>query len=66
MHAFKRGDKVFPKWSQRLPAYTVSQVGAIMITLVDEWGNRDIMHYADIVLQDPDRAYDKPRYEALG
>ena len=66
MHAFKRGDSVFPKWSQHLPAFTVVTAGAIMITLVDEWGNRDIMHHADIVLQDPGRAYDKPRYEALG
>lgn len=66
MHAFKRGDKVFPKWSQVLPAFRVSQVGAIMVALVDEWGNKEVMHKDDIVLQDPNRTYEQPRYEALG
>lgn len=66
MHTFKRGDSVFPKWSQRLPAFRVVVPGAIMITIVDDWGNRDIMHYADIVLQDPNRTYEQPRYEAVG
>jgi hypothetical protein len=66
MSTFKRGDMVFPKWSQRLPAFKVVQVGAIMVSLVDEWGNREIMHYKDIVMQDPNRVYEAPRYEALG
>jgi ABC-type sulfate transport system substrate-binding protein len=66
MQTFKRGDMVFPKWSQRLPAFKVSQVGAIMVSLVDECGNREVMHKDDIVLQDPAVVYDRPRYEALG
>lgn len=66
MHKFKRGDRVFPKWSQHLPAFRVVTAGAIMIAVVDEWGNREVMHKEDIVLQDPNRTYDRPQYEPLG
>lgn len=62
---FKVGQEVFPKWSQRLPAFTVARVGAIMVTLVDECGNRAVMHKADIVVRDPAVTYEAPRYEAL-
>lgn len=63
---FTIGQEVFPVWSQRLPAFRVSHVGAIMVSLVDEWGNREIMHRNDIVARDPNRVYNAPRYEALG
>ena len=62
---FTVGQEVFPKWSQRLPAFTVMRVGAIMVTLMDDGGNREIMHKDDIVARDPAVAYDQPRYEAL-
>ena len=66
MAAFKRGDNVFPKWSQVLPAFTVVTVGVIMVTVVDEWGNRDVMHKDDLVMKDPNRKYDRPQYAELG
>ena len=66
MAAFKRGDNVFPKWSQVLPAFTVVAVGVIMVTVVDEWGNKEVMHKDDLVMQDPNRKYDRPQYAELG
>ena len=62
---FTVGQQVFPKWSQRLPAFRVSKIGAIMITMVDECGNREIMHKDDIIARDPAAHYERPRYEAL-
>lgn len=66
MAAFKPGDSVFPKWSQVLPAFKVVTVGVIMVTVVDEWGNREIMHKDDLVVQDPARDYLTPQYAELG
>lgn len=66
MTTFKLGDQVFPKWSQRLPAFTVVRVGAVTVTVMDDGGNREIMHIYDIVARDPAAHYDQPRYEALG
>jgi hypothetical protein len=63
---FTVGQEVFPKWSQRLPAFTVVRVGAVSITLMDDGGNREIMHTDDIVARDPAAHYEAPRYEALG
>jgi len=63
---FEIGQEVFPKWSQRLPAFRVVRVGAIMVTLLNESGDREIMHKDDIVARDPAAHYDRPRYEALG
>jgi hypothetical protein len=63
---FTVGQEVFPKWSQRLPAFTVARVGAVMITLMDDGGNRETMHRDDIVARDPAVVYSAPRYEALG
>ena len=65
MHKFKRGDEVFPKWSQRLPSYHVAQAGPVMITIVDAGGNAERMHFADLVARDPATSYDSPRYEPL-
>jgi hypothetical protein len=62
---FTVGQQVFPKWSQRLPAFTVVRVGAVTVTLLDDGGNRAIMHKYDIVARDPAADYDRPRYEAL-
>ena len=62
---FTVGQEVFPKWSQRLPAFRVSKIGAIMITMVDDGGNREIMHRDDIIARDPAAHYERPRYEAL-
>lgn len=66
MTTFKLGDQVFPKWSQRLPAFTVVRVGAVTVTVMDDGGNREIMHIDDIVARDPAAHYDQPRYEVLG
>jgi hypothetical protein len=63
---FAVGQQVFPKWSQRLPAFTVTRVGAVTVTIVDDGGNREIMHKDDIVARDPAAHYESPRYEALG
>jgi len=63
---FTVGQQVFPKWSQRLPAFTVTRVGAVTVTMVDDCGNREIMHRDDIVARDPAVTYQAPRYEALG
>ena len=66
MHTFKRGDEVFPRWSQRLPSFRVSQAGPVMITIVDEWGNSESMHCNDLVLRDPAAHYEATKYETLG
>jgi hypothetical protein len=63
---FTVGQQVFPKWSQRLPAFTVTRVGAVTVTIVYDGGNREIMHKDDIVARDPAAVYSAPRYEALG
>jgi hypothetical protein len=65
MNQFTVGQEVFPKWSQHLPAFTVVRVGAVTVTIVDDGGNREIMHIDDIVARDPAAHYDHPRYEAL-
>lgn len=65
MSQFKVGQEVFPKWSQFLPAFKVSQVGAIMIAIVDEWGNKEVMHKDDIVARDPAVSYEAPRYASV-
>jgi len=62
---FKVGDQVFPKWSQYLPAFRVSQVGPVTVTIVDDWGNRAVMHQDDLVARDPAVHYDQPRYVTL-
>lgn len=65
MSQFKVGDSVFPKWSQYLPDFKVSHVGAVMITIVDDWGNRDTMHPDDLVMRDPAASYEAPCYVTL-
>ena len=65
MSQFTVGDQVFPKWSQYLPAFKVSQVGAVMISIVDEWGNTAFMHKDDIVARDPAASYEAPRYSSV-
>jgi hypothetical protein len=62
---FAIGQQVFPKWSQRLPAYTVARVGAIMVTLRDQQGYIEVMHKDDIVAQDPAVVYEEVKYEVI-
>ena len=46
---FTAQDRVYPRWSQYLPAFTVVDVGPVMIKIVDEWGNKEYMHKDDLV-----------------
>lgn len=63
MYEFKVGDQVFPVHSQRLPAYTVAHVGAVMITIIDSARYRELVHRDDIVLRDPAVQYSTVQYD---
>lgn len=65
MKLFTVGDQVFPRWSQYLPAFRVSHVDYVMITIVDEWGNRELMHKDDLVPRGPAASYERPKYVTL-
>lgn len=65
MVQFTVGDQVFPRWSQYLPAFRVSRVGEVTVTIVDEWGNKEVIHKDDLVARDPAASYDRPRYVTL-
>ena len=45
----KANDRVYPKWDQVEPAFKVLSVGPIMIKIVDDWGNKELMHKDDLV-----------------
>lgn len=62
----KVGQEVFPRWSQFLPAFIVSRADAVMITVVDKWGNREFLHRNDVVVRDPAVEYPKLGYVDLG
>ena len=65
LHSFTVGQPVFPRWSQCLPAFKVVRVGAVMLTVKPAGGTCELMHYKDLVVQDPAAAYPQS-YRQLG